>query len=79
MFTPYLLIMTAFAGANELIDPSPHATIESCEAELIRMRTAVETEWASHVIVRMSGECRDYNPTSWKFEAGRTTLSSPGS
>jgi len=74
MYTPYLLILTMFSGAGEIVDPVPHDSLASCESELVRMRTAVETEWAAHGILRTAGECRDYEPASWNLVAGRRTV-----
>ena len=58
MYTAYLLILTAFSGAGEIIDPNPHASLERCEEELSVMKEVVEREWAAHGIVRMKGDCR---------------------
>lgn len=69
MYTPYLLVMTMFSGASELVDASPHASLESCEAELVRMREAVEDAWAADGILRTSGECRAYDPSMRSREA----------
>lgn len=63
-------ILTMFSGAGEVIDPDPHATLASCESELVRMQAAVETEWAVHGILRTAGECREYDPASWGLVAG---------
>lgn len=60
-----------FSGAGEIIDPTPHPSLVSCHAELERMKSTVEVSWASHGVLRMQGECRDYDPTSWNLEAGR--------
>ena len=78
MYTPYLLILTMFSGAGEIVDPVPHATLESCEAELVRMRRAVENEWAEHGILRMAGECRDHDPSAWSPIPGRRPARAPG-
>ena len=59
MYTPYLLILTMFSGAGEIIDPVPHSTRSSCRAELAVMKEAVEREWAVHGVLRMKGECRE--------------------
>jgi len=59
MYTPYLLIMTMFSGAGEIVDPKLHNTLASCEAEIQVMKETVEREWAMHGILRMHGECRD--------------------
>jgi len=77
MYTPYLLILTMFAGAGEIIDPVPHASIERCESELARMRAAVENEWAAHGILRTKGECRVHDPASWSHVAERRSSSPP--
>jgi hypothetical protein len=58
MYTAYLLIFTAFSGAGEIIDPKPHVSLSSCEAELSVMKDVVEREWAVHGIIRMKGDCR---------------------
>ena len=58
MYTAYLLILTAFAGAGEIVDPNPHNSLESCENELSVMKDVVEREWAVHGIIRMKGDCR---------------------
>ena len=70
MYTPYLLILTMFAGATEIIDPEPHASLASCQSELTLMKTLVEEEWAMHGILRTKSECRDYDPASWNLTAG---------
>lgn len=77
MYTPYLLIVTMFSGAGEIIDPDPHHSLASCESELVRMQTAVENEWAIHGVLRMAGECREYDPASWSLVAGRQPVSVP--
>ena len=69
MYTPYLLVMTMFSGASELVDPAPHASLASCEAELVRMREAVEDAWAADGILRTSGECREHGPSTGSREA----------
>lgn len=74
MFTPYLLILTMFSGAGEIIDPNPHATLASCETELVLMQETVKREWAVHGILRMAGECREYDPVSWSLVAGSRSL-----
>jgi len=71
MYTPYLLILTMFSGAGEIVDPEPHASLESCESELVRMQAAVENEWAEHGILRVAGECRDHDPSTWSTVAER--------
>ena len=58
MYTAYLLILTAFAGAGEIVDPNPHNSLEGCEKELSAMKEVVEREWAVHGIIRMKGDCR---------------------
>lgn len=58
MYTPYLLILTMFSGAGEIVDPHPHASLLSCQAELETMKDAVNREWSVHGILRMKGECR---------------------
>ena len=58
MYTAYLLILTAFAGAGEIVDPKPHNSLEGCEKELSVMKEVVEREWAVHGIIRMKGDCR---------------------
>lgn len=58
MYTAYLLIMTMFAGAGEIVDPALHGSLDSCESELEIMKETVEREWAQHGILRMKGECR---------------------
>ena len=78
MYTPYLLILTMFSGAGEIVDPRPHASLASCESELVRMRRAVESAWAEHGILRTAGECRDYDPASWSLVAGRRPAGAPG-
>ena len=70
VYTPYLLVLTMFSGAGEVVDPAPHASRASCEAELDAMRAAVELEWAEHGILRTRGECRDYDARLWKPAAG---------
>ena len=77
MYTPYLLIMTMFSGASEIIDPEPHASLASCESELVRMRHAVENEWAEHGVLRMAGECRVHDPDSWNLVAGKRAVAPP--
>lgn len=67
MFTPYLMILTMFSGAGEIIDPIPHASLASCKSELVRMQIAVNEEWAVHGILRMKGECRPYYPVLSEF------------
>ena len=63
MYTPYLLIMTMFSGAGEIVDPNPHASLGSCHSELEIMKEAVKREWAIHGILRMKGECREISET----------------
>ena len=58
MYTAYLLILTAFAGAGEIVDPNPHNSLKSCENELSVMEDVVKREWAVHGIIRMKGDCR---------------------
>lgn len=70
MYTPYLLILTMFSGAGEIVDPVPHASLQSCRAELVRMRVAVEREWAAHGILRTRGECRDHDPALTSLAVG---------
>ena len=77
MYTPYLLILTMFSGATEIIDPDPHASLASCESELVRMRDAVQNEWAEHGILRTAGECRTYDPASWNLAVGKRPASPP--
>ena len=75
MYTPYLLVLTMFSGAGEIVDPDPHLTLASCEAELSLMERAVETEWSVHGILRTRGECRVHDPSHASLEAGvRTPL-----
>jgi hypothetical protein len=62
MYTPYLLILTMFSSAGEIIDPQPHLSLVSCEAELVKMQAAVEREWAVHGILRAQRECRFLGP-----------------
>lgn len=70
MYMPYLLILTMFSGAGEIIDPHPHPTLASCEAELSRMEIAVEKEWAVHGVLRTQGECRESDPSYTSLEVG---------
>ena len=58
MYTAYLLILTAFSGAGEIVDPNPHNSLADCEKELSVMKEVVEREWAVHGIIRMKGDCR---------------------
>lgn len=58
MYTAYLLILTTFSGAGEIIDPVPHNSLKSCQAELSSMKEIVQREWAIHGILRMKGDCR---------------------
>jgi len=78
VYTPYLLILTMFSGAGEIIDPSPHPSLVSCHAELARMKSTVEVAWASHGVLRMKGECRDYDPDAWNHSAGHESARPPG-
>lgn len=59
MYTAYLLILTMFSGAGEIVDPNSHRSLASCEAELTVMREVVRREWAMHGILKMKGECRN--------------------
>lgn len=58
MYMAYLLILTAFSGAGEIVDPHLHHSLDSCQQELAIMQELVREEWAEHGIVRMKGECR---------------------
>ena len=71
MYTPYLLVMTMFSGAGEVVDSRPYASLGGCEAALERMRESVEEAWAEHGIIRTSGECRAFDPDSWSGVATR--------
>ncbi len=63
MYTAYLLILTAFSGAGEIVDPAQHKSLDSCMNELQIMKEAVTREWSEHGILRMKGECRPLEQT----------------
>ena len=69
-YTPYLVFLTMFSGAGEIVDPRPHASVASCRSELVRMREAVRSARSVDGILATQGECRAYDPGTWSRAAG---------
>lgn len=63
MYTPYLLILTMFSGAGEIIDPQPHLSLVSREAELVKSKPPSNANGRFTEYCGRSGSAASWDPT----------------